>query len=460
MIAARLRVYVGESERPAHDIAMSIDNSVSLAPTSGADFVLDPRGRDNATAPARIINGVSGEEVESTFSGMTFSGDGWMEDDEGEKCLRVRAGSSVRIGYCPFADFSAGSMNDSPGVTVELDVRPRNVSDPGAPLVDISATVMAGGSELPVGFQLRGLDGAVMTTGNTTLRNQDIGLREGERVHIAVNVVPGLRSMGGKTLNVVRVFVDGVNSREFSYTGKGVLSAASDAAITIGGEGADVDVYGIRVYRRALGRDEILADRIAALPGTAAKRGAHAANAITAGGSISYELARERYNTLLWRGRYANYGNTKKDKFPGELTISIIGDKAHCGTITAMTEKGQGTSSMTYWRWNGQFSFGDESVWTDGLGVEHTDGYRLADGLPAARKLVGKANYASSPQSHKMGSCNLFNDLWRTLTANGTIRGAHLADVAASEGVRVAVPQKPFMLFVQEDGDVLPGSRD
>lgn len=453
-IAARLRVYIGGGSAPAHDIPMLIDNSMSLAPTAGADFILDPRGRDNATSPTRFINAATGESVEATVSGIAFGSlDGWVSDDEGQKCLRVPAGGRVTIDYAPFTDFGAASGEETPGLTVEMDVATRNISDPAATLLRIAADTPVGGSSVAVGWELRGLDAAVMTSGNTTLRNQDIGLEEGRRTHIALNIVPALRSAGGKTLNVVRVFVDGVNTREFSYTGKGVLTAAASAPIEIGGEGADIDVYGIRVYRRALGKDEILSDRIAALPTVARKLAARAANDILTGGKVSYELAREKYDTLLWRGGYATYGNTKKDRYPGELTVSILGDPAHSGTLTAMTEKGQGTSSMTYYKWNGQFDWTDATVWTDGNGEEHRDGYRLGEGLPAARKLVGKVNYASSPQSHKMGSCNLYNDLWRQLTEAGSISGNTLADDPA---VRVAVPQRPFLLFVQGEGDAAP----
>ena len=447
-IAARLRVYIDGGQTPLYDIPMPIDNTASLAPTAGADFILDPRSRDNATGPERFYNAATGNQVETGLQGMTFGGsDGWVSDSDGSKCLRVPAGASVDIAYTPFEDFSAASGISAPALTMEFDVAVRNIADDTVPVLAVAATQSIGGSDVAVGFTLRPLDGFVMTTGNLVRRNQDIGITEDERVHIAVNILPSLRD----GLSVVRIFVDGVNSREFLYTGKSVFASASAATIKIGGEGADIDVYCIRVYRKALGRDDIFADYLASLPDIDSKRALKEANAITdASGRINYDLAKGRYNTLLWRGQYATYGNTKADKFPGTLEIGIVGDPAHSGVITDMTEKGQGTSSMTYYKWNGQFGFkAGESVWTDGNGGEHTDGYVLRDGLPAATKLVAKINYASSPQSHKMGSCNLYDALWKAVTGGNTL-------TSDNPGRRAAVPQLPFLLFVQDEKDTAP----
>lgn len=459
-IAAILEVYIKEKDpdNPLYTIAMPVDNTVSLAPTNGATFILDPRGRDNATKPDRIINSATGEETASDMTGMTFRGsDGWVTDSQGHKCLRVPTGASVNIDYSPFEQFGANSGIQSPSMTMEMDIAVRNVADDTKPLLTVlpSVTSAADGAdeENTVGFTLRALDAYVMTSDNVVRRNQDIGLTEGERTHIAVNIVPMLKPGGsGKGINIVRIFVNGVISREFSYSGRSAFEAASKATISIGGEGAGIDVYGIRVYNKPLSADNIFADRVAALPDTESKRALREANDITASGDVSYEKVKWRYNTLLWygdRARYANFGNTKDDKFVGSLDINIVGDPAHSGTISDMTEKGQGTSSMSYYKWNGQFDFTEESVWTDGNGVEHTDGYALWDGLPAATKLVAKINYASSQQSHKMGSCNLYDDLWKKIVGGNKL-------TEDDPGRRVAVPQMPFMLFVQGEGETAP----
>jgi hypothetical protein len=55
---------------------------------------------------------------------------------------------------------------------------------------------------------------------------------------------------------------------------------------------------------------------------------------------------------------------------------------------------------------------------------------------------VGKINYASSMQSHKMGACNLYNDLYKTCVSNS------ITDFTKNE--RVTVKEEPFLYFVQE----------
>jgi hypothetical protein len=57
------------------------------------------------------------------------------------------------------------------------------------------------------------------------------------------------------------------------------------------------------------------------------------------------------------------------------------------------------------------------------------------------KKMVGKVNYASSMQSHKVGACKLFDDAYKSspeLTAS------------LPSGGRKAVHEEPFMYFYLE----------
>lgn len=450
-IDARLRVYVGGSATPIHDSAVAIDNSRSLAPVAGAAFVLDPRTRDNYTSPSDIINAATGERVDASFDNMAFStASGWIADESGVRCLRIPAGSRLTLSALkPFADFSTGSGVASPAMTLEMDVCIRNIADASKVIMDASAPLTLDSVTVPVGLEMRGLEATVMTTAATDRHNQDIALAEGVRRHIAVNIIPDLR---GEGVNYVRIFIDGICSREFSYNAASDFATAADAPLTLGGEGADIDIYGIRFYRKGLGEAEIRRDRIATEPTLEGKLALAAANDIVDGsGAVSYDAVKGKLPTIKWIGsRETRYGDTKKTAFTGNMLIDFPGDPGHSGLLTNLTVKGQGTSSMTYYRWNQGYTFGDDSVWTDGNGVQHSDGYRLRTGLPAARKLVGKVNYASSPQTHKMGSCELYDTLWKCIIkSNGYI-------TEEDRSLRVAVPQEPVLFFVQESENNTP----
>lgn len=87
-------------------ISFNVDNSQNFAPTDGADLIINPKLRSNTeTHPDTIINTVSGENVPATFENFGFISDGWVEDDNGIKCLRVPSGRNIAIDYETFSDF-------------------------------------------------------------------------------------------------------------------------------------------------------------------------------------------------------------------------------------------------------------------------------------------------------------------------------------------------------------------
>ena len=68
-----------------------VDNSENFAPTSGADFFLNPKKRNNSeSVPGVIVNAVNGQQVKSTFEGFSFISDGWIVDaNTNAHCLRI-----------------------------------------------------------------------------------------------------------------------------------------------------------------------------------------------------------------------------------------------------------------------------------------------------------------------------------------------------------------------------------
>lgn len=116
-----------------------------------------------------------------------------------------------------------------------------------------------------------------------------------------------------------------------------------------------------------------------------------------------------------------------------------------------MKIKGQGSSSRGYWKWNHQYDFNADSVWTDGNGEERGAFYLLNDDSPKARKLVAKLNWASPMQSHKMGATALFTDLWKSI-----VGGNSITKTQGYENVRVSVEEKPFLYFIKETEDSQP----
>lgn len=425
-------------------ISFEVDNSQNFAPTEGADLIINPKLRSNTEDnPARIINTVTDTEIPATFNNFGFVSDGWVTDSDGIKCLRVPSGRSVEIDYETLSDFIQNRKTGS--LAFEIDFATRNVTNEDLPVLKMCSYTEDGN---PLGWEMKPMEACYMTLSKVTRKNQDAGYQEGVRTKIAVNLLYNLSSSGQ---NYCRIFVNSVINREFNYDTTDtfvqyVNGVQTSQGIRIGSDGADIDIYSIRVYKKALTASDVRQNYMASLDNSEEKIAFREKNNILNGNTISYDLVYEKYNVLLWKGKYATYGNTKQDKFNGDLVIHIPGDPAHSGTLYNMNEKGQGTSSMLYYWWNGQWGFNEGGYWLDENGVNHGAGYQLVDNIPMATKVVGKVNFASSMQSHKIGSTALYNDLWKEVCGGNSITAT-----PGFENTRSAVLEKPFFLFVQED---------
>lgn len=464
-------------------VTIEVGNYENFTPTSGADFVLNPKLRNNTESnPARILNAAkNNSEIEGTvFNGFGFVNDGWMMDSDNNKMLRVRAGQTLTIPYECFQDFLVSTANSC---TIELDFAVRNITNEIDPILRICSYVEATGK--PLGIEMRPLTGRFLTTSKTVDGEQDFRWQEGVRTHIAFNIVHALRSSAydSTTLPLVRVFINGVINREFLFdlTEAHEFVNGSSLGIRIGQEGtdgrssaADIDIYGIRVYRKALGSADCQQDYISSLPGSAAKMAFRNANDIlNADGTISYTKASAKYNCLVWHGVHTSgHSDADKNTKKGWLEISMLDengqlDRKHSGTICKATkslpDKGQGSTAKTYREWNQQYDLNKASgtIEIDGEtvpdGFINSDGeyigqvYQLTDDVPAAQKLVLKINYASSMQSHKQGGTELYNELYRAVVGPTSIQQTN-----GFEKTRVAVLERPFLYFTQSDNDSEP----
>ena len=429
-------------------VSFEVDNTQNFAPVSGADFILNPRLRSNTESdPATVINAADGSVIPAEFRGFGFVSDGWVTDSKGVRCLRVPAGRELIIHYEALEDYKGGTnVNKTGSLTFEIDYAVRAVTDERTPVLRMCSY---SGSGNPLGWEMRPLEACFMTQGKVARKNQDIGYQEGERTRVAVNL---LYNLSGSGQNYCRMFVNGVINRELNYADNDVFVQYVDGVetsqgIRIGGtQGADIDIYSIKVYKKALTSTDVLQNYKASLDDTYEKLAFAAANDIMSNGLLDWDKAFEKYNVIKWIGRYPTYGDAKKDTFLGTLVIHQQGLPRHSGVITNVRMNGQGTSAMTYDWWNGQAKYGEDSVWTDEEGTVRGRGFQLAPDMPVSLKDVGKVNFASSMQSHKIGATALYNDLWKAVCG-----GSSITRTPGYENCRAAVLQKPFLFFVQDD---------
>ena len=451
--------------------AIDVDNRENFAPAAGADFFLNPKVRNNSEAdPAVILNAAQGDAVvPAVFSGLGFVNDGWVTDADGQRCLRILAGQSLDIDYEALqAYIDAGQKygNQKASVTMEFDLAVRNVTNEDDPILRVCSYLAADG--LPLGLEMKPLEGVFMTRSQRTAGQQNFAWEEGKRTHIAVNCYYNLGAAGANETQVsyVRIFINGTIEREFLFDHNrnnefwqaDATGTPSSLGIRIGQDGADIDIYSIRVYQKALSSQDIQQNRVSVLPTSAEKIQFRKENDILQDGAISYAKAAALYNVIVWKGYNVSGHNedTKADK-KGDLYIQMRGsdgsiDRAHSGNLTGLSLKGQGSTAKLYYEWNTQYQWkSDAGSFVDLDGVDHGQKYQLIDGVPFAKKLVGKINYASSMQSHKQGACDLYNDLYRRIVSDWSVPG-----VEGFENTRVTVIERPFLFFVQTPDDAQP----
>lgn len=320
------------------NLVIQVDNSESYAPKTGADFVLNPKTRNNSeTNPLTIINAKTGKEIESTWEGFGLVRDGWLQSDvDGQRVLRVPAGAKLNFKYNPFAQFLTTA--DS-ALEIELDFMMRNVTNETDPIISLFENLVtsdASGNQTTTfrGLKMCPMHGEIHTKSNAVSSETDFNWREGVRTHIAINIhnavapnkgdglVPNSTTLDTTATKIalVRVFINGDIEREFKYsitdTKEFCTAYMSNGGFTIGQDGADIDIYSIRVYQNnALESSDVLNNYISTLPTTAEKKEVRKRNAILTGGKVDLQKCRELgMRCLVWHGVEPYKENTSKQK--------------------------------------------------------------------------------------------------------------------------------------------------
>ena len=345
-----------------------VDNTGGYAPTAGTTFYINPKLRNNDEAnPERILNAADNNSlVPSAWQNFKLgTQDGWLVDSEGNRVLRVPAGSVLNVQTNPFAQFLT-QPNSS--MTMEFDFKVSNVTNEDDPILRICEP---SGNNI-IGLRLRPMTGTMTTASHTTDTTSDFSWQEDERVHISINinnaVAPnavgdGLTSDGTTptgTLALVRVFINGVINREFVYSTTSAsefcTGELSNGGIFIGQEGADIDIYSIRVWAsQQLSSRNVVQNVIASIPKAEDKELMKRANDIMESGVINAEKVKTLgRNVLIWHGAEVWHGASSKQNgwwefyqydSEGQLIPELSG--TICKATGTLPSSGQGTTAKT-----------------------------------------------------------------------------------------------------------------
>lgn len=400
-------------------MVFEVDNSQGFSPVAGAAFYFNPRKHDNGEAFARtaIINEISGEEIPAVFTGYNWGSDGYQKVTDG-LVMRVFAGNTLEADVKFFAKETATT-----GATLSMDFRVDNA-------LDYEGEVLKVIEETASNFVGVKLLADSMYVHSQAAKNDDYqGLRieDRERIHVDVVIMP--QAYGNKNFNLVILYVNGCKNREFTYASNDYF--ANQGNLIIGSESADIDIYGIKVYYKALTANAIQQNHINWL--NEGKEEYKARNDVfdAKGESVDIDKVRRICNVITFFGEMPSKSNP--NKFINDWKLEFVGRPEWNVFIKGIEQSGQGTSAMEYDGWNQKGKSKSTTVATYADGSTTTGFFYLAG--RKCRVAAGKLNWASSCGCNKMGSVNSIGDL------------CELLGILDKYNSRVGIFQMPFVGF-------------
>lgn len=420
---------------------IEVSNKGSFSYTSDCSYYFDQYAPDNS-------NIITKEVIDKAISP-----DGLITDDA-LTVFRLSAGNYPNN----IINLDLSDQLTNQGFTFELDFKSYNISDETKPLLKLGRFILY---PTELNWQYGNVD---VTQIDTTAKSS---IFQGDtRTHILIEVVPNFKAparevpievkkIANKTTNLVRIFINGGIDRLYKYDY--LTDFQYDGFnLEVSPESADLDIYGLRIYNRALTLKEIENNYISTMSSVTEKSKFQQLNDLIATDAnndtyISYNKVKSLYNTLVYimpnTHRYPHQFNLVKGVSIEGCTVfinyvnSIATDESHVlseaqinrcsGRFTNAAISGQGTSAMKYYWYNIQMknpTFTSQGCYNEELDeyVEPTDGnpnkyqynseyYYMPEDKDCAvgiQKSCGKFNYASSMQSHKIGAVRAFHDLW------------------------------------------------
>ena len=444
------RSHSADTEMLRTPIDFPVDNSQGYSATSGAVFYFNAKNRNNTDTDRNVIrNLITTEHIPVEWQNVAFSRDGWVMDEEGARTLRLTAGARLTIDYKPFAKEAAQT-----GKTIEIDYQVNNTSDYDADCITIAIPYQ----KQYIGLKIKAASVMFATRSEHNTDVQAMNMDDGVRIRLALVISPKKYTyvLNGNTyyLNLVYLYIDGVEARKFAYLLTDSMMTGDSGKIVVGSDKADVDLYSVRIYDSAMDAANVHQDYINALSTVGEKSAEKLDNDIydALGTTVDFDKVRGKVNVFTFDKPLPAYEYGKSYRPKGTLEIYPKDGNTNLNrlTITNLQLQGQGTSSMLYYLWNWKAKVAKDTtiVYEDGQTTQKK--FELFKNLPKISKLTGKKNIASSMQYHKMGSVNSFTDLWKAV-------GLTNEGIEQNSEARVSIYQETFVGFEKqtaEDGTV------
>ena len=395
--------------------------------TAGLVLKLSAAGRSNAESePAEWRY----NDVQTAFEGFDWQSNGWTGD-----ALKLTNGANVEIGYKPF-----GNDATTTGATYEMELTCTNVTDRRGTVVDC----MTGG----VGFRLTTQE-ALMRTG----AGSEVGTKFASGLTLKIAFVVQEK----KASRLMTLYVNGILCGAKQYASTDSLLQAEPTNIRITSESADVEVRNLRVYNRALGDDEELANYMVDRPTSDEMVVLFEKNQVMDDEGTDVDIDKLRamgksVMRIVGDVNLVNQTNNKKFEVPVDIYFYSAYGKEYDFIIYQCGLRIQGTSSTTYPRKNYRIYFSRSTKYGTKLyvnGVEVADfKYSFKPGARPIDIFCLKADFSDSSSTHNTGAVRIVNDIWKRC---GWLTPPQMA-YKGNYDVRIGVDGFPIDLFYDNNG--------
>lgn len=395
--------------------------------TAGLVLKLTAAGRSNAESePAEWRY----NDVQTVFEGFDWQSNGWTGD-----ALKLTNGANVEIGYKPF-----GNDATTTGATYEMELTCTNVTDRRGTVVDC----MTGG----VGFRLTTQE-ALMRTG----AGSEVGTKFASGMTLKIAFVVQEK----KANRLMTLYVNGILCGAKQYASTDSLLQAEPTNIRITSESADVEVRNLRVYNRALGDDEELANYMVDRPTSDEMVVLFEKNQVMDDEGTDVDIDKLRamgksVMRIVGDVNLVNQTNNKKFEVPVDIYFYSAYGKEYDFIIYQCGLRIQGTSSTTYPRKNYRIYFSRSAKYGTKLyvnGVEVADfKYSFKPGARPIDIFCLKADFSDSSSTHNTGAVRIVNDIWKRC---GWLTPPQMA-YKGNYDVRIGVDGFPIDLFYDNNG--------
>lgn len=395
--------------------------------TAGLVLKLTAAGRSNAESePAEWRY----KDVQTVFEGFDWQSNGWTGD-----ALKLTNGANVEIGYKPF-----GNDATTTGATYEMELTCTNVTDRKGTVVDC----MTGG----VGFRLTTQE-ALMRTG----AGSEVGTKFASGLTLKIAFVVQEKKAG----RLMMLYVNGILCGAKQYASTDSLLQEEPTNIKITSESADVEVRNMRVYNRALGDDEELANYMVDRPTSDEMVVLFEKNQVMDDEGTDVDIDKLRamgksVMRIVGDVNLVNQTNNKKFEVPVDIYFYSAYGKEYDFIIYQCGLRIQGTSSTTYPRKNYRIYFSRSTKYGTKLyvnGVEVADfKYSFKPGARPIDIFCLKADFSDSSSTHNTGAVRVVNDIWKRC---GWLTPPQMA-YKGNYDVRIGVDGFPIDLFYDNNG--------